>query len=287
VLSYFTAHRKPAGAFGRVPWWNFVDWVSAWRNGVAPAGEDGDSAPLDLQLLLAYGWASELESELGSHALATEYTDAAAELRAAIVKLYGKPGELFADTPERTTFSQHTNSLAILAGLVEGREAQRLVAQTLTGPALAQASVYYRYYLHAAVNKAGEGDRYLDLLDPWRAMLARGLTTWAERGEPSRSDCHAWGSSPNFELFRTVLGIDSAAPGFRRVVIRPCLGKLERVSGAIPHPRGEIAVNLERQGHALHARINLPPETTGEFIWQGVRTDLAAGANDVRSGGAK
>jgi len=78
------------------------------------------------------------------------------------------------------------------------------------------------------VNKAGEGDRYLGLLDPWRRMLARGLTTWAERDEPSRSDCHAWGSSPNFELFHTVLGIDSAAPGFRRVSVRPFLAHSPR-----------------------------------------------------------
>jgi alpha-L-rhamnosidase len=49
-------------------------------------------------------------------------------------------------------------------------------------------------------------------------MLNRGLTTWAETADPTtRSDCHAWSASPNYELFRTVLGIDSAAPGFRRV----------------------------------------------------------------------
>jgi hypothetical protein len=45
-----------------------------------------------------------------------------------------------------------------------------------------------------------------------------------------------WGASPNYELFRTVLGIHSAAPGFRRVIVRPYLGKLTHASGAIPHP---------------------------------------------------
>ena len=93
-------------------------------------------------------------------------------------------------------------------------------------------------------------------------MLARGLTTFAERyeapGNPSRSDCHAWSASPNFEVFRTVLGIDTAAPGFQRVRIRPFLGELERVSGSIPHPKGEISVTLERTGSRLRAEIALP-----------------------------
>ena len=106
--------------------------------------------------------------------------------------------------------------------------------RVLTDTSLVPASIYFRHYLHAALNRTGQGDRYLELLGPWRRMLAEGLTTWAETNEPDvRSDCHAWGASPNFELFRTVLGIDSAAPGFRRVIIRPFLGRLTRASGAI------------------------------------------------------
>ncbi len=86
------------------------------------------------------------------------------------------------------------------------------------------------------------------MLGPWRQMLEQGLTTWAERDSPAtRLDCHAWGASPNIELFRIVLGIDSAAPGFRRVLIRPHLGPLRRISGAVPRPKGEISVALEQE----------------------------------------
>ncbi|MBN2318343.1 MAG: hypothetical protein JXR49_04665 [Acidobacteria bacterium] len=44
----------------------------------------------------------------------------------------------------------------------------------------------------------------------------------------ARSDCHAWGSSPNIELYRTVLGIDSGAPGFAEVRMEPHLGALKK-----------------------------------------------------------
>jgi hypothetical protein len=107
------------------------------------------------------------------------------------------------------------------------------------------------------------------------------LTTWAEQEDPTRSDCHAWGASPNYELFRTVLGIDSAAPGFRRVVIQPFLGKLTHAEGAIPHPKGEIRVKLALEGSKLDADVALPEGTTGEFVWKGARKELTAGGNHV------
>jgi hypothetical protein len=173
--------------------------------------------------------------------------------------------------------------LAVLAGVSAGDEARDLVTRVLADTSIVQCSYYFRHYVHSAVNMAGEGDRYLGLLGEWESMLSRGLTTFAERyeapGNPSRSDCHAWSSSPNFEVFRTVLGIDTAAPGFQRVRVRPFLGALERVSGSIPHPKGEISVKLERAGKTLRADIALPPGVTGEFSWSGVQRPLRSGLN--------
>ncbi|HXG68530.1 MAG TPA: alpha-L-rhamnosidase C-terminal domain-containing protein [Blastocatellia bacterium] len=282
VLSFFAARQKPQGSLGPLPWWNFVDWTKEWQSGVPPREADGSSAPLDLQLLLAYGWAVQMEDALGSKALAAEYRRAEAQLRSAAQQLYWDAGRrLYADTPKKADFSQHTNVLAILAGMIEGEQARDLLNRILADNSLVQCSIYFRHYLHSAVNKAGEGDRYLDLLGEWRAMLDRGLTTWAETADPARSDCHAWGSSPNYELFRTVLGIDSAAPGFRRVVIQPFPGKLKQVSGAIPHPKGEVAVSLRLSNGKMEAEVSLPEGVKGEFIWRGARRPLSPGKSKL------
>ena len=284
VLSFFAARQQANGSLSRLPWWNFVDWTKDWAFGVPPTLDGGNSAPLDLQLLLAYQWAAEMESALGNKALAEEDRQAAARLRDSVRHLYWDAGrQLFADTPAAGTgpreYSQQANALAVLAGVSQGAEARGLIERAADDRSLVQCSIYFRHYLHSAMNKAGAGDRYLDMLGPWRTMLGLGLTTWAETAEPTRSDCHAWGSSPNFELFRTVLGIDSAAPGFARVVIRPYLGKLTHVSGAIPHPKGEVAVSLALRDGKLEAGVTLPAGVAGQFAWQGHTRDLNPGEN--------
>ena len=110
--------------------------------------------------------------------------------------------------------------------------------------------------------------------------MALGLTTWAEKPEPSRSDCHAWGSSPNVEFFRTVLGIDAAAPGFRKVRIAPCPGSLKEVSGSIPHPAGTVSASYRFSSDGtLSATITLPDGVDGTFVWKGRSTKLSPGLN--------
>ena len=114
-------------------------------------------------------------------------------------------------------------------------------------------------------------------------MLAKGLTTFAERmdlpNNPSRSDCHAWSASPNIEMLRTVLGVDSAAPGFARVLVRPHLGKLAFVEGSVPHPKGAIEVRVAADASVS---VTLPAGVTGTFDWRGVKRELTAGANRFR-----
>ena len=196
-----------------------------------------------------------------------------------------QPG-LFADQPEHQTYSQQVNTLAVLAHAVpearERRVVEKLIGDQKAAPTaldMAQSSIYFRAYTNATLREVGLGDRYLEMLGPWHQMLGDGLTTWAEwNGPDSRSDCHAWGASPNFELLRTVAGIESEAPGFRRVRIAPNPGQFKQVSARMPHPRGFIQVKLVRR-RGLTADIDLPEGTEGEFEWAGTNHALHPGKN--------
>jgi hypothetical protein len=153
--------------------------------------------------------------------------------------------------------------------------------RVLTDPELSQATFYFRFYLNRALVTAGLGDRYQETLGPWRDMLAMGLTTWAENPEPTRSDCHAWSASPNYEFLATVLGILPGAPGFASVRLEPHLGPLTEASGSIPHPQGGIAVTYRREGESLTADISLPDGVAGTLRWNGKETALHGGRQRV------
>lgn len=283
ILNYFKGFQDSDGSLKNLPNWFFADWVDGWQRGMAPVGKDGSSAMLDLQLLLAYQYAADMEQHIGMKEFASIYNKHAEQLSQTIKNKYWDSSQtLFADTPDKDKFSQHTNSLAILAGLVTGTEAGTLGTLILTDTTLAQASIYFKYYVHQALVKAGLGNDYLGWLGIWRKNMELGLTTWGEDSnvESTRSDCHAWGASPNIEFFRTILGIDSDSPNFKTVRIEPHLGEITQIGGEIPHPKGIISVKYDTS-KKKEAEITLPEKITGKLIWKGLNYNLHGGRNVV------
>ncbi len=263
VLGFYHRFLGEDGLLKQMPYWNYVDWVPSFRNGTPPASEGRMAASIHLQLLHALQAAADLETALGDGVRATESRRMAASLTETIRRRFWNSGRrMFSEDTEGKHFSQHANVLAVLAGVLQDSAADRdLMERVSVAPEseLAPCSVYFRFYLDRAMVKAGLGDRYLDRLGTWQFMLKEGLTTWAEIDRPeTRSDCHAWGASPNIEFLRTVLGVDSAAPGFARVSVKPHLGPLQRASGAVPHPKGMIVVEVERAGKGYTIKCKTP-----------------------------
>jgi hypothetical protein len=285
ILWFFQQYQQKDGSLKNVPYWNFSDWVdgySGWSGGTAPYSEDRTSAVLDLQLLWAYQLAAQLEKQLGLPAYAKLYNAKAVQLQLTIKKKYWRSEEsMFSDIDDGNLFSQHANALAILTHTIYGKQATDLAQQLLHQTKMAPASIYFKYYLHLALVMAGLGNDYLQWLDIWKKNIAMGLTTWAETSDVSgsRSDCHAWGASPNIEVFRTILGIDSDAPGFKKVLITPHLGSITSISGSIPHPDGMIKVDYQKQQNKWFIQIQLPLTIRGKFVWQNKSYFLHGGSN--------
>jgi hypothetical protein len=284
ILNYFISFVDNDGSLKNLPGWSFTDWASDWRMGMAPTGKDGSTALLDLQLLLALQAGISLENTEGSQEYAQLYTKVADKMSATIKNKYWDTSrKLFSDTPDKKNFSQHTNSMAILAGLVDHQQANEIGKIMLADTSLTQTTIYFKYYLHLALAKAGMGNDYLNWLGIWNRNMELGLTTWGETSEveTTRSDCHAWGASPNIEVYRIILGIESAAPYFKKVQIQPNLGSIKKISGEMPHPAGKITVNYDNSGKGLKAEINLPVGITGNFIWQEKSYPLNSGKNNL------
>ncbi len=284
ILDWYGRRVDQTGLLGPMPYWNFVDWADRWQRGVPAGADNGHSATISLLLAYALDRAAVLEADLGVRAMAQAYRARADSLRVATRRRAWDPvRKLFRDSPDSAAYSQQTNVLAILADAVPRAQQRELMQRVLADTTLIPASYYFSFYVLEALEKVGLGDRYIEQLAPWRAMLALGLTSTPEKPEPTRSDSHAWAAHPNYGLLATVLGVRPASPGFRTVRIAPALGPLRRAEGRVPHPLGDIDVRLARNGaNGLTASVILPAGVAGRFEWNGRTVQLRAGRQDLR-----
>jgi hypothetical protein len=291
VLDWYENRLDSTGMLGPMPYWHFVDWPDEWNwdnvkniGGVPEGGEVGRSSILSLQYVFALEKASELFAAFSRAERSDRYRALALSIRDAVrSRCWDASRGLLRDLPEKPVFSQHANTLAVLTDLVPPADQKRFIQDVVNDKTLIQCTLYFRYYMLQAVKKAGLGDRYIEMLKPWRDMLALGLTTFAERPEPTRSDCHAWSSSPNMELLATVCGIEPASPGFKTVRIEPFLGPLAWVKGRMPHANGIIRVSFKRAGNeGIEGEIVLPQGLSGTFFWRARQMPLVPGQNTIR-----
>ncbi len=293
VLAWYLRNQRADGLMGKIPWWPFVDWGSDFSGGVPPQQPDGGSSVITLQFVEALRNAAEIEEKLGDQRLATDYRAAADHASSAVVNAcWNQQYGLLADDPSQQHFSQHANILGVWLDVIP-RDAQRRVLEDILSttdsgfsahsplPPMTAATYYFRFYLARAVLHAGMGERYLDLLTPWRQMMSLGLTTWAEQPEPTRSDSHAWSAHPNFDFLTIVAGVRPVSPGFKSVAIEPHLGILKNVEADMPTAAGMISVKYTHLRTGLHAEITLPENTSGRVEWHGHSAVLHAGKQEI------
>jgi len=272
------------GMLGPMKWWNFTDWNTAFDFGVPDGATDGNSSIITLQYAYTLQQAAKVFNHFGQGELANHYNKLADSLSKATYNLcFDTKRGVLANTPQKNSFSQHASIMGVLAGSIPIEQGKAVMEKVLTDSTLSQATFYYRFYLTLALKKAGMADMYYGQLKPWREMLNNGLTTFAENPDPTRSDCHAWSASPNYDFFATICGIEPSAAGFKGITIRPAFGELTEISGSIPHPSGEnISVMLKRVGNQLSGTVTLPLNTTGKFIWKGKEIALVGGQQSIK-----
>ncbi len=287
VIEWFVGRQYPDGFLKELPYWKFVDTPAGGKE-FPPVDPDGKSAILTLQFISALQDAAEMEEALGDKPLADKYRKNAKITAESVYRECWHPSTgLLADTPAKNSYSQHANLLAVLFDVIPKGKQQEVMnrvlqsglaeTSTASGPPIAQVSYYFQFYLARAVDHAGLGNAYLELLKPWRKMLGLGLTTTPEYPDPTRSDSHAWSAHPVYDLPTIVAGIHPAEPGFRKVRIAPSLGTLNEVDASIPHPAGMIETSYRRNGEFVDATIRLPEGLTGWLVWENKETTVHPG----------
>jgi hypothetical protein len=272
TLNWFRSRIDSTGMLGPVEWWDFVDWVNSkdWENGNPPAAHNGNSSILSLQYVYSLEKAADVFEGYKMNDISAEYKNLAGKIKNAVFeKCFDSNKGLIADSPGKYsfTFSEAADKGKIIDILLKDRD-------------LAQATLYFKFYLFEALEKASRADQFIPALTPWIEMLNAGLTTFAETPDPARSDCHAWSASPVYYFLSLVSGIKPASPGFKSVKIEPNPGNLKTIDAIMPHKLGTIHVKLQRDNeNHLIGEITLPVHLGGVFIWNGVQKQLNEGIN--------
>ncbi len=278
-------YENEQGLIENPPGWSFMDWTEGWSgDGTVPGtySDKGITSELNLFWLLAMQSAAVVERALGNELQARYWEEKGEKLKTAIVKTFWcEERSLFADNREKDTFSEHSQCLAVLAGVLDDAGTRALFERLVSDPQLKRTTVYFSYYLFDAYFKLGRGDLFVKRLDLWRDYGRNGVTALLESPETpeieSRSDCHAWGAHPLWFMQTGLAGIKSDAPFFARVLVAPVPGPLRDIKARHPHPDGWIDVELKFSGGKVSGRITTP--VPGKFVFGETTLELACGEN--------
>jgi alpha-L-rhamnosidase len=284
VLKWYESRIDSTGMVGHTEWWNFVDWVRSqgWQAGVPPGVDNSHSSIVNLEFIYGLQKASEIFKSFNMKDESEYCSELADKTKSAVYRhCYDNGRGLISDSPEKKTFSQHANVLAVITNTYPTERLKQVMEKVLTEKDIAPCSYYFRFYLAEALEKAKMADRYTDILDPWENMLNIGLTTFAEEPDPTRSDCHAWSASPLYYFLSLICGIKPGEPGFKSVIIEPNLGKLKWIEGSMPHRLGDIKVSIKKDDkNNLSGSITLPENLPGILICNCKTIKLKAGINN-------
>ena len=289
IIDFWETHRDPTTGLIASPCaWNFIDWVRPdgfvpqdhpdaprwgevtggikWDMGTPPDGYTGGiSGVLNAFYICFLKHAIALETHLGE----TELTARLQRLQARSFeawhqRYFNESLGLYADTADHSLYSEHSQCLALLSGLLDEPLAQRVSTALFNPPVpLGETTCYFSHYFFETCRQYGAIDVLLHRQQRWERFLDFGAKTTFEEPEPARSDCHAWSAHPLWHWHTSVLGIRPGSAGFRTVHIQPQLGLLDEASGVVAHRSGPIHASIKRKGTTYTGVVTLPQQLTG------------------------
>lgn len=268
---------------GAIEWWNVIDFdrFNGWGN--YSGADSARSATTSLQYAYTLQQAAKLFTTFGDPLRAKRYIELAEKINDHTMRLcFNDEKALIADTPEKTSYSQHANIWAILSGAVEDKKAKRVMIHLLYERSIEQAIFFYKFYLIQALKKTGLHDQYYAQIKPWEHTMDFAPDQTTESIKPAYSAGNEWSAQPNYDFLATVCGITSSAPAFEKIQIQPVLGALHEIEATMQHPQGTILVKYRKIGKTgIHAEIDIPETLPGDFIWENKKIPLRGGKQTI------
>ncbi|KAJ0418198.1 Six-hairpin glycosidase-like protein [Aspergillus carlsbadensis] len=218
-----------------------------------------DRRAWSLAYAIALNAMADISMFVGRNELATVYRERKGAVISAVNSLcyngmfyLNGPVSSFHNVPG--SISEHCQVYAVLAGGVEGEEAQRLLHRMRDAKDIHKASYAQSLYKFRAFHKVNIYTETAGLWTAWDEMVAQNLDTWAEMPFNARI--------PLLEFPSGILGIQPTFPGCSTIEIRPVLNMAEAIEGSLITPRGPVTVEWWPGGNKrAHLRITLPEAT--------------------------
>jgi len=281
ILEWFLNRIDSTSQLGPLTHWNHIDGgAQEFIFGAPPGIDEGHSAHMGLLLAYALDLAAEILNDYDFNCDAENYQQISKKIKDAVLEnCFDQERGLMAETPNKKMFSQHTNSFAILTGILDQQTEKKVARKLVDDSSLVQTTLYFDYYLFQALKKAGMGGEIIPLMSKWKKFLDHGFTTFPEHGINSRSDCHSWSAHPIYDFLSITCGIEPGSPGFKTLRIQPQMGDLERIHGKMPHHQGEIEIWGKKMDQKIQFEVSVPQGLQGEFIYQDEILKLKPGKN--------
>lgn len=295
AIEWFWKYIDPdVGLIGSdLPYWKFIDWSF-------PHEKPGFNAIINTQFVDILRIVANIAEKLEDSVVAYNLREQAQKMLEIIDRLFWDSSRgcycdyVLNGTPSKT-ISQQTNAYLVLKGiapknkwysilntLFASEKARNYTIKCIQNPSNRHkpeeeqlfiiAQPFFMHHVHQFLAMMGRFDIILEYMRlGWVPMITKGKTgtiweTWSQDG----SECHAWCTTPAYDLSTHWLGIKPASPGFETVEISPTFMGLNQVSGIFPSIRGSIEVSWKKtpinEGVQIDIKVVIPPQITKGFF---------------------
>ncbi|MBP5300710.1 MAG: hypothetical protein J6Y80_04830, partial [Victivallales bacterium] len=234
VLKTFEKYVGAEGLVSQAPNYMFIDWIAdgeiTYHHPTAARGMGAMTA----LYIISLEDSALLAEHFGDRRFASKCRKTAERAREAYRKtLWRKKKRCFADglvgvcqskpywglpaDEARETCTVQNNVLAVLAGVVTGKDAQVLLRRVLQDESLIFPQMYFCHFVFEALRKCNLMEELgFDLLRRWIPGVEEHPTGLKESwhcGDYS----HAWGGTPAYQFVHSVVGFEPTAPGCAKV----------------------------------------------------------------------
>ena len=183
--------------------WNFYEWTAGLKGHLGSSDEEAFEAALNCLLIIALRNMAYISEAIGEK---DEFSHLIPEIRAGVRRrFFDSESGLFYNREDEDSVSELVNSLAILAGVCQKDEEQKIAEMlTLNASPLSPVTLSMLCFKYDALLKV-DFEKYKsyilgDIRKKYKVMLDAGATTFWEtevaNRSPAGSLCHGWSALP-------------------------------------------------------------------------------------------